>query len=168
MSAAEALRAARAVGIRLGLDGDQLILEATAPPPLAVVDLLARNKAGLVTLLRPGNDGWSAEDWQAFFDERAAIAQFDYGLSPREAEARAFQDCVVQWLNRNPEPSPHWQCARCHRPASGDAVVVPFGNGDHHTWLHPGCWPTWFQTRQIRAIAALGTVGVLVACAFPR
>ena len=46
MSAAEALKAARAAGIELGIDGDDLVLEATAPPPAAVLDLLSRHKAG--------------------------------------------------------------------------------------------------------------------------
>ena len=39
MSAAEALKAARAAGIELGIDGDDLVLEAAAPPPAAVLDL---------------------------------------------------------------------------------------------------------------------------------
>jgi hypothetical protein len=33
MSAAQALSAARAVGIHLEVDGDDLLLEASAPPP---------------------------------------------------------------------------------------------------------------------------------------
>lgn len=45
MSAAEALRAARAAGISIAIDGDDLVLEAPAQPPPAVLGLLARNKA---------------------------------------------------------------------------------------------------------------------------
>jgi hypothetical protein len=45
MSAAEALKAARAAGIQLGIDGDDLVLEASAPPPPDVIDLLSRRKA---------------------------------------------------------------------------------------------------------------------------
>ena len=52
MSAAEALKAARAAGIQLGIDGDDLVLEASAPPPCAVLDLLSRHKADIVTLLQ--------------------------------------------------------------------------------------------------------------------
>jgi hypothetical protein len=33
MSAVEALKVARAAGIHLGIDGDDLVLEASAPPP---------------------------------------------------------------------------------------------------------------------------------------
>jgi hypothetical protein len=58
MSAAGVLKAARAAGIELGLDGDDLLLAAAAPPPAALLDLLSRDKAGIVALLRPGRDGW--------------------------------------------------------------------------------------------------------------
>ena len=29
----------------------------------------------------PAEDGWSAEDWQVFFDERAGIVEFDGGTA---------------------------------------------------------------------------------------
>ena len=105
MSAAEALKAARAVGIHLEVDGDDLVLEASAPPPSAIVEVLSQHKAEIVAVLRPGRDGWSAEDWQAFFDERAGIMEFDGRLSRTEAEAQALASCIVEWLNRNPTPS---------------------------------------------------------------
>ena len=37
-------------------------------------------RRSVIALLRTGSDGWSGEDWRAFFDERAAIAEFDGGL----------------------------------------------------------------------------------------
>ena len=90
MTAAHALQSARAVGIRVHIDGDDLELEAPAQPPQAVLDLLSLHKADILRLLRPNNDGWSPEDWQLFFDERAAILEFDAGLPRVESEARAF------------------------------------------------------------------------------
>ena len=102
MNAIEALKAARVAGIELALDGDDLVLSAASAPPTAVLNSLSRHKTEIAALLRLGHDGWSGEDWLAFFDERAGIAQFDGGLSRGEAEARAFQFCVVEWLNRNP------------------------------------------------------------------
>ena len=42
MSAVEALKAARAAGVHLGIDGDQLVLEASVPPPAAVHERAAR------------------------------------------------------------------------------------------------------------------------------
>ena len=53
-------------------------------------------------MLRPGGDGWSGEDWRAFFDERAGIAEFDGGLPRDQAEARAFEDLVA------PAPEQWW------------------------------------------------------------
>jgi hypothetical protein len=75
MSAIEALKTARAAGVRFGIDGDDLVLEASAPPPPAVIDLLSRHKAEVVALLRPAEDGWSAEDWLAFYNDRLGIAE---------------------------------------------------------------------------------------------
>jgi len=105
MSAADALKAARAAGIQLGVDGEDLALTASVPPPATVIDLLASHKAEVVALLRLSRDGWSAQDWQVFFDERAGIVEFDAGLPRAEAEAHAFACCVVEWLNRNPAQS---------------------------------------------------------------
>lgn len=65
--AAEALKAASSAGVQVEIDDDDLSLTASARPPAAVLDLLARHKSDVVVLLRPGGDGWSGEDWLAFF-----------------------------------------------------------------------------------------------------
>jgi hypothetical protein len=51
MNASVALNAARAAGIRISIDAGDLVLEATAPPPQDVLDLLRRHKTSIVTLL---------------------------------------------------------------------------------------------------------------------
>ncbi len=89
MSAAEALRLAHAAGVHVEIDGDDLVLEASAPPPTAVIDLLASHKASILAILRPANDGCSAEDWQTFFDERAGVIEYDGGVPRAWAEALA-------------------------------------------------------------------------------
>jgi hypothetical protein len=150
MSVAGALKAARAVGIEVGIDGDDLVLKASAAPPSAVLDLLSRHKAAIVALLRPANDGWSAEDWQVFFEERAGIAEFDGDLPRVEAEARAFACCVVEWLNRSSRRSPPGHCP-------------DFGGGDHAH--EPHCW--WHVGRKAEAIAALTAMGIAGLPEFP-
>jgi hypothetical protein len=100
MNAVQVLKAARAAGVGVAIDGDKLVLRAATPPPPAVIDLLSRYKAEIVALLRPADDGWSVEDWHVFFDERAGIAEFDGGLPRAEAEAQAFACCVGEWLNQ--------------------------------------------------------------------
>jgi len=131
------------------------------PPPAALLDSLSRHKAGIVTLLRPGRDGWSVEDWQMFFEERAGIAEFDGGLPRTQAEARAFACCVAEWLNRNPVRSPPGCCLGCGGGDHGHDPAVPFGiESIGHAWQHSRSWPTWYSCRKAEAVAALVGMGI--------
>ena len=136
MTAVEALRAARAAGVAIALDGDDLVLEASSLPPEPILDALSRNKVGIVNFLRPGDDGWCAEDWQVDFDERAGIAEFDGGLPRPEAEAQAFACCVAEWLNRHPQTSPPDRCFACQGGDSANDPCCPSGPKTAGT---PGC-----------------------------
>jgi hypothetical protein len=163
MNAAEALEVARAVGIRVEIDGDDLVLEAPAAPPPGVLDLLSRYKAGIVTLLRLADKSWSAEDWQVFFDERAAIAEFDGGLSRGQAETCAFACCTVEWLKRNPARSPPGRCLGCGFGDQAYDPVLPYGlETTGNAWLHSRCWPAWYGGRKAEAVAALEAIGIAV------
>jgi hypothetical protein len=160
MSAAEALRAAHAAGVHIIVDGDDLMLEAAIPPPAAVLDDLSRHKADIVVMLRPGRDSWSVEDWRAFFDERAGIAEFEGGLSRAEAEAHAHSCCVAEWLNHHPMRSLPGHCYGCGEVEQAGEPLLPFGTEDTgHTWLHSRCWPDWHSARKAQAAAALGAMG---------
>ena len=117
---------------------------------------LSRHKAEIVALLRPGRDGWSAEDWQVYFDERAGIAEFDGGLPRAEAEARAFECCVVEWLNRNPVCSPPGRCLGCGGSEDAHDQLLPYGTEPTgHAWLHSRCWAAWHASRKAKAVAVL-------------
>jgi hypothetical protein len=171
MSAAQALKAARGAGIKLDIDGDDLLWAAPEQPSTAVLDLLARHKAGIVRLLRLGDDEWSAEDWQAFFDERAGIAEHDGDRSRQQAEALAFEHCVVEWLMRHPVRSMPGCCHGCGRSDEHAGIVLPFGTeANGHAWLHPDCWPTWYAERKAEAIADLAAKGIALhteSCGIP-
>ncbi|MBM4073737.1 MAG: hypothetical protein FJ271_33170 [Planctomycetes bacterium] len=161
MSAAKALMEARAAGVTVRIENDDLVLAAAAPPPAAVLDQLSRHKAGIVLLLRPGADGWSAEDWRAFFDERARIAEFDAGLPRPKAEANAFGCCVSEWLNRNFVRSPPGRCLACGGGDHAHDPLVPFGTETAgHVWLHSRCWPAWYAGRKTKAVAALAAMKI--------
>lgn len=163
MSAAEALEAARAAGVALLVEGDSLIVEGEAQPSDGVLDLLLRHKADVIALLRAETAGWSAGDWRAFFDERAGIAEFDGHLHGQEAELRAFECCITEWLNRSPVISHSGRCAWCGGVQTrGGATVLPIGaSAAGHAWLHSTCWPEWRQRREAEAGAALACVGIL-------
>lgn len=161
MSVFQALKIAREAGVRIGVDGDALTLDANAPPPPAMLDLLSRHKAEVLALLRTGSDGWSGEDWRAFFDERAAIAEFDGGLPRDQAETRAFACCLAEWLNRNPMRSPPGRCLRCGGGEHAHDKLLPFGTEPTgHAWLHSRCWDAWHAGQKAEAVAILSTFGV--------
>ena len=161
MSAVEALKAARDAGVRIGVDGDALTLDADAAPPAAVLDLLSRHKAGVIALLRTGSDGWSGEDWRAFFDERAAHRRVRRRAAAPTAEARAFACCVAEWLNRNPVRSPPGRCLGCGGREHAHDALLPFGTEPTgHAWLHSRCWDAWHAGRKAEAVAALSTFGI--------
>jgi hypothetical protein len=161
VSAVEALKAAHAAGVELRVDGETLVLKAAAPPPADVIDLLSRNKPALVALLRRGRDSWTAQDWQAFFDERTPIAEFDGGLPRQVAEARAFGACVVEWLNRNPVRSVPDRCCWCGGGEREGNVLLPFGTERAgHTWMHSACWRPWHEHRQAQAVDFLQALGI--------
>ena len=43
-------------------------------------------KGEILALLHSGDDGWTAQDWRAFYDERAGIAEYDGALERPKAE----------------------------------------------------------------------------------
>jgi hypothetical protein len=161
MTAAHALQSARAVGIRVRIDGGDLELQAPAQPPQEVLELLSLHKADILKLLRPNNDGWSPEDWQVFFDEHAAILEFDGRVPRAEAELRAFAYCLTEWINRNPTPSPPGWCQACGGGERHCDPLLPLGTDTTgHAWVHRACLPEWYGARDARAIAALNSMGI--------
>jgi len=121
----------------------------------------------LGALPRAGQAGrsaaWHAEDWRARFDERAGFLEHDDGWSRLEAEVRAFEQCIVEWLNANPSFSPAGRCTWCGKPETPSAMVLPFGAGEHHVWLHAECWSAWYQRRREEAVLALRRMGISMA-----
>ena len=57
MNAAEVIKEAAAAGIRIAIEGDGLSLEATAQPPKAIIELIARHKPEIIDLLRSDRGG---------------------------------------------------------------------------------------------------------------
>jgi hypothetical protein len=161
MKANDALEAARAAGIVLAVDGEDLVLEAASTPPAAVLDALSQQKAEIVALLRPGRVGWSSEDWQVFFDERTGIAEFDGGLSRPQADAQAFACCVAEWLNQHPVSSPPGHCIACGGRDHAHDALLPYGIEDTgHAWLHTRCCCGWYENRKAQAVVALASLRI--------
>ena len=163
MSAETALTAASKIGLRINLDGEDLVLKADAPPPSDILDLIAQFKPQIVAALRHRGHAseWVEADWRGFFNERAGVLEFDAGLAREDAKARAFADCIAEWLNRHPVASDPGHCLTCGRCERDGAAVVPFRTGvSGEAWLHPGCWPAWREAREAAAIDALRQLGI--------
>lgn len=164
MSATEVLKQARSAGVRIRIDGDHLALEGSAPPPEEMLELLARHKFEILTLLRAESAGWSCDDWLEFFNERAGIAEFDGGLPRDEAEALAVSFCVGEWLLRNPTRSSPGRCNSCGQ-ATG--ILLPYLTGQSekntgYTWLHEDCSTAWHQAHRAKALIALEAMGIIL------
>ena len=107
---------------------------------------------------------WNAEDWRAFFDERAGIAEFDGGQSRQEAEALAYETAAVEWMNTNaPVGLSEDRCAGCGEPLGtiGDDSVPVLAGGGSHAWVHHrDCHKRFQERRKAEAIKALVEMGI--------
>jgi hypothetical protein len=148
MNASEALNAVRAAGVNIKVEGDDLVLEAAAPPPSAVLEALSYHKVSVVALLRSVTIGRSAEDWRVLFEERIKVFQRDAGPQRDLAEAKALAACIATWLNKNPVTSPAGRCIVCGRGDRPNDVVLPYGTTPPGAaWLHGTCWSIWSRER---------------------
>ena len=116
MSAIEVLYEAQTAGIRISVNGGDLVVEA---PPATSPELLGRighYKADIVALLRRGKDGWCAFDWNQLY---RACVKFneaegpDNPDNPDEAKDNAHKFCADTWLDLNRPISPDCLSAYC-------------------------------------------------------
>ena len=153
MSAAEALKAAYASGVQIGIDGNDLVLAAPAAPPVAVLDLLSRHKAEILALLasrphqapqRPGNasgigtlpsERWGPNSPAEYLDglRRAALQRPPSWWA--DANGRPSEDTWCScckgscwWTPSAPDPAMPgkraWVCGVCHPSAGGTVWAV--------------------------------------------
>ena len=143
-----------AAGGTIAVAGDKLKLAAPAPLPENLMSELRLHKADVLKLL---SDAWTVDDWKHFYGERAAVLEYDHELPKPEAEARAWEWCIVEWLNQNPAPSEQDRCAWCGKPEDV-GTIVPFGV--EATWLHHACWEPRHQERRKEAASAMAEMGI--------
>jgi hypothetical protein len=100
-----------------------------------------------------------AQDWQALFEERAAIRQFDGRYTRAEVEALAWGEIENRWHLQHGERVARDLCAGCHR-SLGDAQALDLIDGcrvhdaaDHACLIRHG--ERW-RLNATRALIALG------------
>lgn len=101
MNTAVLLDELKSRGVAISVDGGNLRLRGVEGSWDDLRCRLRAAKAELISVLQPQ---WDAEDWDHFFNERAAIAEYDGGLSRPDAERLAHFHCHVERSNRNLPP----------------------------------------------------------------
>jgi hypothetical protein len=95
-----------------------------------------------------------------FFEERAGIAEFDGGLERGQAEDYAFEQCVAEWLCRNPVRSLSGNCITCVGVHEDKSLPSRNVEGTDRVWLHAYCGPVCHVGRQVEAVTALAALGI--------
>lgn len=162
MSAAEVLNELRAAGIEVAANGDNLALRADQEPSPEVLEKLRQYKPAILRLLKTLESKWSIDEWHDYFAERAAISEFDHGLTRIDAEKNAFNHCVHEWFKQKPISSAPGICDQCLQPKG---LIQPYFTGGYvhnpaHVWLHPNCADWWHKARRDSAIAGLEALGL--------
>lgn len=162
MSAAKLLEDVRASGIEVTLDGEFLSLKAANEPSPEVLKTLREHKSALLHLLQSEKSGWSVNEWREYFEERAAISEFDHGLPRTNAEINAFDLCVQEWLRQHTTTSAQGVCNQCQQR---DGLALPYLTGENirntpNVWLHHECADQWHEARRDSAIASLKAIGL--------
>jgi len=166
MTPAIMIAKAKADGVAVFLTPAGTVRLRGAQPEIAKwTPVLRLHKPAILALLQADSEPvavWGASDWGAYFNERAAVAEYDGGLSRREAERQAFKCCVAHWLCQHPVTSEPGQCAWCGRGDLAGRMVLPHGDETHGaTWLHGECWGAWYAQRRQEAIEALAGFGIV-------
>lgn len=113
----------------------------TAPTVAIVAAVAAANAA----------DQFS-ERWRDLFEERAAIMEFDGGLSRSDAEASALLDLAQIWQSENAVAANEGrECAFCGKPGACTPILADQG----YAWLHRHCWKPMIEARQRQALDAV-------------
>ncbi len=99
MSAIEALRKARENGVRLGVAGADLILDAEREPPAPVLEELRRHKAGIINLLM-GKDSVSRFSLPAATPPRGNSNEAGWDATTAE---------IIDWFLRAEPPTQPFQ-----------------------------------------------------------
>lgn len=153
----------RADGIVLGLSEDgRLTFKGPRSATEKWLPSLAASKPDLVVHLRREARGtnWDAQDWRAFYNERAALYDQRAGAFRATAKNDALEATVAEWLRRTWQPSSQDSCVECGATNAVEPLLPFGGQSVGHVWLHRSCWPAWSDGRKAEAVEALMTFGV--------
>lgn len=106
---------------------------------------------------------WTADDWRDFYQERAAIMEYDGEISREEAERLALDWCIMTWMAANPPCGLSKElCSACGEPIGrvGEDSIPLLAGKESHAWIHHTCFDKWWLQRRSLAVTALAKMGV--------
>jgi hypothetical protein len=150
-------------GISFLINDKKLIVKGSEKAITEHLSLLREHKESIrLHLIEPKKD-----DLIYFFEERAAIYEFEANNSREEAEAIAYQDCINEWIFKNPPFNYQISnCVHCEHKfdfsvggylAWGDVYCCHFG--DNHDHLQP-----YIKSRTKEAEASLKLLNIKKNC----
>src|SRR5262245_45285770 len=90
---------ARAAGLNVAVKGDTLVIRGprrAEPIVRKLIDHKPELMAALAQAARLHPVAHDPVTWRDFYEERAAISEFEGGLSRHQADAIAFEACLVE------------------------------------------------------------------------
>jgi hypothetical protein len=108
------------------------------------------------------SDSLIACDWRDFYQERAAIMEYDGESTRKEAEHQALEWCIATWLAANPSCGfRKGFCPVCGEPISSIGEGSIFNvEKEPFALVHRSCADEWPNKRRILAITALEKMGI--------
>jgi hypothetical protein len=93
---------------------------------------------------------------RGFYEERAAICEFDGGEDSPRAEARAWHEVASIWYRQHGQRAPDGLCAGCGEVLGAEADVLPLPHGERaHAVAGYACIIAYGRRWKSEAAAAL-------------
>jgi len=162
MNALALLHELDAAGVAVTIDDQgELRMRGRGPRRDDLINQVRAMKPEIMRILARGEPRTSA-DWRAYFDERAAIAEFDGRLCREKAERLAAFYCRQIWYEQNPPPDPGaGHCCHCGRQITGISRMI--STGSWMRWLHAECEVPFADARRRESTESLAAAGIGLA-----
>jgi hypothetical protein len=159
VSAYDLLHELKLKDITVETDGPNLVVDGPAGELSdALVERLRAAKKELLDALSgtASSSDWNHYDWQMYFEERAAIREYDGEIGRVEAQSLAYDDTVQHWLCLHPPPTHARQtCVYCDQEEGPTDPLLSLLTSGRRVSVHQRCWEPWSGYRKAQAEEAL-------------
>lgn len=119
-------------------------------------------EGGHNSLTAHNTQSFPVSDWREWYQERAAIRQYEAGYRRDIAERLAYCEVIEAWCEANTAIRNRLHCAGCHKLAVGEMLDLPDGARVHWGPVQKfDCLIAYGTRRKERAVSALTTFGIV-------